>query len=113
MTKQIAALMLAGSIAACSPQPEAVAPAYISPTVYSGMSCSALNAEAQRINARLGQATAQQERAASNDAAATAVALVLFWPAAFFIGNKGDEANLARLKGEAEAVHAAAGQRGC
>ena len=111
--KTITAFAAAASIAGCAAQPENVAPAYISPTVYSGMNCVTLNAEAHRINARLAQATSQQERAANNDAAVTAVALVLFWPAAFFIGNKGDEAALARLKGEAEAVHAAAVQRGC
>ena len=78
------------------------------------MSCGAMNAEAGRINQRLAIATGQQEKAASNDAAMTAVSLILFWPAAFFIsGDKSTAADLSRLKGEAEAVRSAAMQRGC
>ena len=111
--KTITALAAAASIAGCASQPDQIAAAYVSPTAYQGMSCGSLNAEAQRVNARLVQTTGQQQKAANTDAAVTAVALVLFWPAAFFIAGKDSSAELARLKGEADGIQAAAIRAGC
>jgi hypothetical protein len=54
------------------------------------------------------------DEAASNDKAIMAVTLILFWPAAFALGGtKAQEAEYARLKGEAEAIHQAAIARKC
>ena len=105
-----AALTLAG----CAQSPDSIEASAVSPMLYAGQSCAALNAEALRVNDRLGDLTGRQARASSNDAAMTAVSLMLFWPAAFFIGSSGDHANdIARLRGEAEAIATAARQRGC
>jgi hypothetical protein len=105
----VAALALAG----CAADPASIAPAYVSPTAYSGYDCRAMNAEAARLNARLASVTGQQQEAANNDAAMAAVALVLFWPALFAMGNGDQSAELARLRGEAEALQSAAIARGC
>jgi hypothetical protein len=114
MKTVISTLAIAATLAGCASQPQDVAAAYVSPTVYSGMSCKNLNVEAQRVNQRLSVATGQQSKAASNDAALTAVTLVLFWPAAFFIGgDKATAAELGRLKGESEAIQSAAVRKGC
>lgn len=112
-TTLTAAMIAATTLSACATAPEAVAPSYVSTTAYSGMSCRALNAEAQNVSRALAAATGRQQQAASNDAAMTAVSLILFWPAAFFI--KGDDAapELARIKGEAQAINAAAKAKGC
>lgn len=100
-------------LAACAPDPSTVAPAYISPTAYAGLSCDALNAEAARLASRVSQVTGEQQQAASADAAMTALSLVLFWPAVFWIGTDDRSDELARLRGEAEALRLAALQRGC
>jgi hypothetical protein len=113
MPRTILAAVAALGLAACAPDPNTVAPAYISPTAYAGLSCAALNGEAQRINARVAQVAGQQAQAASNDAAMTAVTLILFWPAAFMLGSGDQSAELARLRGEAEALRMAALQKGC
>lgn len=113
MKKIILALTTAATLSACAAQPEAIAPAYISPAAYSGMTCQQLNADAARINARLASATGQQARQADNDATMTAVALLLFWPAAFAIGGNDQSGTIAQLRGEAEAIQAAAIRRGC
>lgn len=55
-----------------------------------------------------------QDSKATNDAVATGVGVVLFFPVLFFI--KGDSttgAELARLKGEMEAIEQASIQKGC
>jgi hypothetical protein len=105
----VAALALAG----CAADPSTIAPAYVSPTAYAALDCSAMNAEAARLSARLAAVTGQQQEAASSDAALTAVTLILFWPAIFWIGNGDQSDELARLRGEAEALQAAAVARGC
>jgi hypothetical protein len=43
----------------------------------------------------------------------TAVALILFWPAAFAIGGNDQSPAIAQMRGEAEAIQSAAVARGC
>ncbi|MCM2562892.1 hypothetical protein M8756_12090 [Lutimaribacter sp. EGI FJ00015] len=53
-----------------------------------------------------------QDQNAQGDAIATGVALVLFWPAAFFVGgDKENAAERSRLKGEMEASEQASIQK--
>jgi hypothetical protein len=50
----------------------------------------------------------------TNDQIATAAAIVIFWPAAFFVGgDKQNAAELARLKGEMDAIEQAAIRKNC
>lgn len=70
--------------------------------------------EAQRISGRVSQLSGIQDQKATNDAIATGVALVIFWPAAFLVG--GDDHNsaeLARLKGEFETIEQVSIQKKC
>jgi len=101
------------ALAGCATAPDQIAAAYVSPTAYSGQTCSQLNAAAVRINARLMTATGQQAEQANNDAAMTAVALVLFWPAAFWIGGNDQAPSIAQMRGESQAILDAAISRGC
>jgi hypothetical protein len=104
------ALMLAS---ACAQQPENVSASYVSTANYTQLTCLQLNEEARLLSARIAEVTGQQERAANSDAALTAVTLVLFWPAVFFVGRGDKAAELGRLKGEAEALRSAAIRNGC
>ncbi|MDO5758271.1 MAG: hypothetical protein Q4P24_12325 [Rhodobacterales bacterium] len=61
----VGSLVLA--VAACAQKPEAIQPAYVSPTTFSGFSCAQLQAEAIRVDNALAQASAQQTQARSND----------------------------------------------
>ena len=113
ITKSITALTLAATMAGCAATPDSIPAAYVSPTAYNGQSCSQLNAAAAQLNARLATATGQQTEQANNDAAMTAVSLILFWPAAFFIGGNDQSPAIAQMRGEAEAIRSAAMNRGC
>jgi hypothetical protein len=105
---------LATSLAACSSSADKIVGSYVSPLQYQSFSCSQLGEEAQRISARVSQVSGVQDQKASNDAVATGVAVILFWPAAFMIGgNDQNTAELGRLKGEFEAVEKAAIQKNC
>ena len=66
------------------------------------------------MSARASQGAGAQDEKSSNDAVATGVAIVLFWPAAFFIkGDGATAAELARLKGDFEAIEKASIHKNC
>jgi len=106
-----AAVLIAGG---CASSADKISGAYISPLQYQSFSCQQLGDEAQRISVRVAHVSGVQDQKASNDAVATGVAIVLFWPAALMIGgNDQNTAELARLKGEFEAVEKASIQKSC
>lgn len=87
---------------------------YVSPLQYQNYNCAQLAAEAQRISRRVAEVSGVQDDKATNDAVATGVAIVVFWPAAFLVG--GDDHNtaeLSRLKGEFETLEKVAIEKKC
>lgn len=85
-----------------------------SPVQYQSYSCRQLGQEAQAVSSRAAVASGQQDAQRSRDTAVTAAAIVIFWPAAFLVGgNSGNTSELARLKGQMEAIEAASIQKRC
>lgn len=113
MHKIILSGVAAVALAGCAADPASIAPAYVSPIAYAGLDCGALSAEAARLNARLATVTGQQQDAAAADTANAVVAALIFWPALFLIGGDDQSPELARLRGEAEALQSAAIAQGC
>lgn len=105
----VAALTLAG----CAADPASIAPAYVSPVAYQSLDCRALAAEASRLTARLTEVTGQQQAHADADAALMGIGLLILWPALLAVPGGDQSAELARLRGEAEAIQSAAAARGC
>jgi hypothetical protein len=102
----LVALSLA--LAGCATRSENISAAYVSPIQYQSFSCQQLQEEAARVSARAAVASGAQDQKANNDAVATGVGVVLFWPALLFI--KGDAASaqeIAQLKGDMEAIEQA------
>jgi hypothetical protein len=59
-------------------------------------------------------AAGAQDQNATNDAVATGVALVIFWPAAFLLkGNGASAQEVAQLKGEMDAIEQANIRKTC
>lgn len=110
----IASLCGAALLGGCASRSDQVAATYVSPVQYQSYSCNQLARESQRINSRAAQLSGQQDDRRSRDNLATAAAIVVFWPAAFLVG--GDNAQtseLARLKGESDAIGQAAIMKNC
>ena len=108
----IAALPVA--TAGCANKSDQIAASFVSPTMYSGLSCRQLATEAQSVANRAAQAAAAHDKKADNDALAAGVATVLFWPALFMIKGDGAQAGeVARLKGEMQAIENANMQKNC
>jgi hypothetical protein len=100
-------------LSGCAQSANDIAPAYVSPIAYSSYTCSQISEEAARLSARAAEATGVQNSKATGDAVATGAAII-FWPALLFI--KGDSttgAELARLKGEMQAIEDASIQKKC
>lgn len=106
----LAAILAAG----CATRAENIAAAYVSPLTYGPYSCAQLSVEAARVSSRAIALSGAQDSKATGDAVATGVAIVIFWPAAFFIkGDGATGAELARLKGEMEAIEQVSLQKKC
>ncbi|KIN79290.1 hypothetical protein C8N31_10960 [Sulfitobacter mediterraneus] len=109
-----AALIGVVGLAGCAQKAEDVTATYISPMAYQSYSCKQIAQEASRVSGRVGELSGVQNKKASDDAVATGIALVVFWPAAFFIkGDKQTAAELGRLKGELEALEQASIRKKC
>lgn len=109
-----AAAIFAVSIAGCATPPKDIAPTYVSTTLYENLSCKQLRGEAEAVSARAAQAFGTQDKNRNQDAAMTGVTLVLFWPAAFFLkGDGAAAADVARLKGEMQAIEQVNRRKDC
>lgn len=103
------AAALAVSLSACTTAPKHIVPTSVSPLQYAQFDCAQLAAESARVRVRAAEVGGLLDQAASSDQAIAAVGMVLFWPALFFLGgNKQQEAEFARLKGEYAAIQQAA-----
>ncbi len=111
----IGVLASALALAGCATHANDIAAAYVSPIQYQSFTCSQLREEAARVSSRAALASSgQQDQNASNDAVATGVAIVLFWPAAFLVhGNGANAQEVAQLKGDMDAIEQANIQRKC
>jgi hypothetical protein len=105
-----AALIVTG----CASAPGHVAPAYVSPTQFSTLSCAAIGAEGIRLSEKVAEVTGKQQSKADSDAVAMGVGMLLFWPALFILASGQDHApELARLKGEVLAQQQAWNEKDC
>jgi hypothetical protein len=113
---RVATLVAVGNLAlaGCASRSDEVAASYVSPVAYQSYSCRELSVEAQRVSSAAAAAAGVQDSKHTKDAVATTAAVVIFWPAAFFVGgDNAQTAELARLKGQKQAVEEAAIQKKC
>lgn len=101
-------------VSACATYADKIPPTYVSPVLYDHLSCRQVAEEASRVAQRAAVASGAQDAQANKDNALTAVTVVIFWPAAFFVG--GDRANateVAHLKGEMDALEQVSIKKNC
>src|SRR5229473_918420 len=101
----VAAACMAAALAACAKRADQIAASYVSPNQYEAYSCGKVAAEARRVSMRAAEVAGLQDQKANSDAGVVAVGVIVFWPALFLVhGNDEQSAELARLKGELEAL---------
>jgi low temperature requirement protein LtrA len=107
-TKTMTIIAASALLAGCATAPSDISAAYVSPVLYQNYTCQQLSMEAQSVSARAAQVAGVQENKRTNDAVATGVAIVLFWPAAFLVKRDGPTAaELGQLKGQMMAIEQA------
>src|ERR1043165_6213540 len=88
-------------LADCASKSSDVTAAYVSPLPYQSYNCQQLGMEAQSLSAKAAELSGAQDQKRTNDQIATGAAIILFWPAAFFVGGDGQvAAQLSQLKGQ-------------
>jgi len=101
-------------ITGCATHPDDIQGYYVSPRKYQNLSCNDLNLEAQALNQKISALYGDTRSDAYTDAALMTATLIVFWPAAFFIGSDaGKESQYAVLKGEFEAIQMASAKNNC
>lgn len=107
----------AGALAilgACASDPKKVSASYVSAALYQNLTCEQLGLEATRVSNLVTEVTGAQRGQRTTDTVVTTVGVLVFWPALFFIGGDDEKtAELARLKGEMEAIEKASIQKNC
>jgi hypothetical protein len=113
--RSVVAVTLAGlTVSACAKRADTIAAAYVSPYQFESFTCPQLAEEAQRLSHRASQVAGAQDEKATRDTVATTVGVVVFWPALFFIGgNDQQTAELARMRGELEAIEQVSIRKRC
>lgn len=112
--KSVVILLAAVALAGCASRASDINASYVSPLTYQNLTCSQLQEEAARVSNRAAIAVGAQNERATRDAVATGVSIVLFWPALFFVRGDGPQAaELARLKGEMDAIEQASIAKNC
>ncbi len=106
-------LLCAFIVSGCAQKSANIQATYVSPMQYQSYTCKQIEMEISRVSRRVSEVTGQQDSQASKDSVAMGVGLVLFWPALFFLIGDDKKEELARLKGEYEALEQAAIQKNC
>jgi hypothetical protein len=102
------------ALGACASSADKIAPAYVSPYQYETWSCQQIAQEAEAVSARAAQLAGVQDTKRRDDTVATTVAVVVFWPAAFFVGgNDQTTAELAQMRGHMQALEQVARRKNC
>src|SRR5215469_5716574 len=105
LMRKLGIVALCAALAGCASSSADITPSYVSPVQYQSYTCQQLALEAQSISTRDATLSGAQDKQRSNDTLATAAAVVVFWPAAFFVGgDKQTAAELAQTKGQMVAV---------
>lgn len=111
-----AAIAVLGQAMGCATQPSNVAAMHVSTLKYESTDCRRLALEYDEVNGRLATTTSSLQTKANTDAALMAVGLIVFWPAMLGLaatGGRAEEQELARLKGEKEALENAGRMKNC
>ena len=110
----ISAMVISGLLlAGCSSSPDSIQATYVSPLEYKSYDCDQIAQEMRRVGLKVQEVAGDQAEEATGDAVAVAAGVLVFWPALFFLMGDDREEELARLKGEAEALEQAAIDKKC
>jgi len=115
VTRTVAAMAIAAMLLpACATRPENVVASHVSSSRYSERTCKSLTRELDEVQDALRAQSGKLNDKATQDAVVTGVGVILFWPVLFALGNNaGLEGDVARLKGEEQAIRKQMREQDC
>jgi hypothetical protein len=104
--KKLLSLFLIGSmITGCATSSQNIPTSYVSSVQYDSYTCRQISEEMISVQNQVTQLGGHLDTAASHDKMITGAGILLFWPALFFLGgNKEQEAEYGKLKGQYQAL---------
>lgn len=105
----VGVVAVAAALGACAKSPESISPSYVSEVGYQAWSCQQLSEETLRLSSAYASAAQQQEKARTNDV----VGVILIGLPVSSLSGDNIAPEIARLKGEQEAVHKAMVLKNC
>ncbi len=111
--KKVISVLLLLAITGCASKAQNISATYVSPLQYQSYNCTQVGEEIGRVSRKVMEVSGQQDTTAGKDAVAMTVGLVLFWPALFFLPGGEHKDELARLKGEYDALESVAVSKEC
>lgn len=101
-------------ISGCAKRADQITTQYVSPLSYDSYNCEQVLEETSRLDSKLTEVTKQVNNRAYLDLMQFSVGVLLFWPALLVLGDDdAQNAELARLKGENEAIEKSAVAKNC
>jgi len=112
--RNLGIVVLGAALAGCASSSADITPTYVSPMLYQSYNCQQLGLEAQSVSARAAALSGAQDSQRTKDTIATTAAVIIFWPAAFFVGgDKQTAAELAQMKGQMVSIEQASIAKKC
>ena len=112
--RNLGTVVLGAALAGCASSSADITPTYVSPMLYQSYNCQQLALEAQSVSARAAALSGAQDSQRTKDTIATTAAVIIFWPAAFFVGgDKQTAAELAQMKGQMVSIEQASIAKKC
>ena len=106
-------LVVALLVSGCASNPDYVRSQFISPAQYASYICAGIEEDLRTISREVHTLTGDQRRRANEDLWSAGLGLVVFWPALFFLMRGNNVDDLARMRGEYEALVAASRRKDC
>ena len=116
MKKNALIIMLSCNILflGCASKAIEIKPAYTSPNTYSSWECNQISNELLRINNKVSELTGEQDKLYKNDQAMGWLGSFFLWPLYLFIKGDGPiAAELAKFKGQKDALEQISNQKNC
>jgi len=111
--KILTLLVMAIFVSGCATAPGKIKASYVSPVQYYSWSCEQIQLEMARVSAKVSELSGVQQGERTKDTVALTAGLIIFWPALFFMMGDDQKQEIARLKGEYEALEKAAIHNEC
>jgi hypothetical protein len=111
--RAVGGLLVALALAGCAASSLDIHAQFVSPETYQELSCQQIGAEGERVGRRVAEISGNAHGNEGSAAWLLTQPVVVKWPTAWLAASEEENTELARLKGEFEALERASTQKRC